>query len=218
MREAYRTELNRLGQQVTELAETADDMMNRATRALLEVDRSLADAVIGEKQGIDDLHHQLDDHAIELLARQQPVATDLRTIVAYLRISADLQRMAALARHVAELVVLRHPDPVVPAQLCPMIERMGQVARRLVGKARAVLSSYDADAALALDQDDDEMDRLLQSLNNQLVTGEWGPDARAAMDVTLLGRYYERYADHAVSVARRVAFIAGRPVQHTRAT
>src|SRR5215813_8076677 len=103
MREAYYIELDRLGHQVTELAETADDTMNRATSALLDVDRSVADAVIGDKHSVDDLHHQLDDHAIEILALQQPVATDLRTIVAYLRISADLQRMAVLARHVAEL-------------------------------------------------------------------------------------------------------------------
>jgi phosphate transport system protein len=218
MREAYRTELDRLGQQVAELAETADGMMNRATSALLQADRSVADAVIGKKQSIDDLHHQLDDHAIELLALQQPVATDLRMIVAYLRISADLQRMAALARHVAELVVLRYPDAVVPAGLRPMIEGMGEVARRLVGKARDVLSSREVEAALALERDDDEMDRLLESLNNRLVTGDWGPDPRAAMDLTLLGRYYERYADHAVSVARRVAFIDGHLVQHTQAT
>jgi phosphate transport system protein len=218
MREAYRIELGRLGHQVAELAKTADHTMNRATRALLEADRSLADVVIGERQSIDDQHHQLDDHAIELLARQQPVATDLRTIVAYLRISADLQRMAALARHVAELVVLRYPDPVVPAGLRPMIERMGEVARRLVGEARDVLSSHDPDAALALEREDDEMDRLLESLNDRLITGEWGPDARAAMDVTLLGRYYERYADHAVSVARRVAFINGHLVHQTQTT
>jgi phosphate transport system protein len=166
MREAYRTELDQLGQQVAELAETADHMMNRATSALLQTDRSAAEAVIGEKQRVDDLHHQLDDHAIEILALQQPVATDLRTVVAYLRISSDLQRMAALARHVADLVVLRHPNEVVPAEQRPRIERMGEVARRLVGKARAVLSSHDADAALALERDDDEMDRLLESLNN----------------------------------------------------
>jgi phosphate transport system protein len=217
MREAYHAELDQLGQQVAELAETADHMMDRATSALLHGDRCLADAVIGERQSIDDLHHQLDDHAIGLLARQQPVATDLRTIVAYLRIRADLQRMATLARHVAELVVLRHPDPVVPAELRPMIERMAEVAQRLAGKARAVLSSHDADAALALDRDDDEMDRLLESLNMQLVTGQRNPDLLATMDLTLLGRYYERYADHAVSVARRVAFITGGLVHPTPA-
>jgi phosphate transport system protein len=217
MREAYRAELDRLTQQVAELAEIADDMMRRATGALLRADRSVADAVIGEQQRVDELHHQLDDHAIELLARQQPVATDLRTMVAYLRISADLQRMATLARHVAELVVWRYPNLVVPAELSMMIERMGEVARRLVGKARAVLSSYDTDAALALERDDDEMDRLQESLHNRLLNGHWRPDPRAAVDIALLGRYYERYADHAVAVARRVAFITGRLAHNSQA-
>jgi phosphate transport system protein len=118
--------------------------------------------------------------------------------------------MGVLAQHVAELAVRRHPRQAVPTELRPMIEQMGEVARRLVGKARAVLQSQDVEAALELDQDDDEMDRLEESLYAKLLGDQWRPDTQTAMDIALIGRYYERYADHAVSVAKRVAFIAGR--------
>jgi phosphate transport system protein len=126
--------------------------------------------------------------------------------------SADLQRMAALARHVAEFVVLRHPKPVVPDQLLPMIERMGQVAQRLVGKTRVVLQSRDAEAAPELERDDDEMDRLQEALYAQLLGDKPRPATRVAMDLGLIGRYYERFADHAVSVANYIAFIAGQSI------
>jgi phosphate transport system protein len=212
MREVFHAELEEFGRQLAELAEAADHAMSRATEALEHNDRALAVSVIGEENMIEALHHALDDHAVELLARQQPVATDLRTIVAGLRMSADLQRMATLGRHVAEFAVLRHPEPAVPAHLLPVIKRMGEVARRLVGKTRAVLQSRDAEAALALERDDDEMDQLQQALYAQLLSDEPRPDTQVAMDIGLIGRFYERFADHAVSVAKRVAFIAGRSI------
>jgi len=210
MREVYHAELDQLGHQLADLAQTADQAMNDATLALMHADRALADRVIAEQKTIEGMQQELDDRAIDLLARQQPVATELRTIVACLRTGADLQRMGVLAQHVAELAVRRHPRQAVPTELRPMIEQMGEVARRLVGKARAVLQSQDVEAALELDQDDDEMDRLEESLYAKLLGDQWRPDTQTAMDIALIGRYYERYADHAVSVAKRVAFIAGR--------
>jgi phosphate transport system protein len=208
MREMFHAELRQLGYQLAVLADSADDAMDQATLALLHTDRDRADGVIAGEHTIEERHHELDEHALTLLARQQPVATDLRTVVATLRMSADLRRMVALARHVAELVVLRHPEPVVPAEFRGLVERMGEVAGWLVGKARAVLRSHDAGAALALDRDDDEMDRLQESLYRELLDAGVQRDPRAVLDMALIGRYYERYADHAVSVAKRVAFIA----------
>lgn len=209
MREAFHAELDGLGRQLATLAETADLAMRRASRALIDTDLAAAESVLAEECAVEAMHHELDEHAVSLLARQQPVATDLRTIVACLRMSADLQRMATLARHVAALVLRRHPEAVVPVELRLVIERMGEVAGRLVGKARAVLVSRDTDAALALEHDDDEMDRLQEDLYTQLASGQWHGRSRTAVDLALLGRYYERFADHAVSVARRIAFIAG---------
>ena len=142
-----------------------------------------------------------------MLARQQPVATDLRTIVTSMRMSADLERMGDLARHVAKVARRRYPDSAVPATLRATLLEMGQVAERIVAKAGSVIASRDVALAVQLEQDDDEMDRLHRQLFAQLLGGNWSYGMEAAVDITLVGRYYERFADHAVSVARRVVYL-----------
>jgi len=208
MREAFDAELARYRDQLADLAKGTKDAMTRATTALL--DNSLADAagVLGDDDQLVDLHHQIDQQALVLLARQQPVASDLRTIMAGLRMSADLKRMATLARHIAELVMRRHPRPVVPSAVRQTVVAMGAVAARLAGAAQEAVTTENADAATALEHADDVMDDLLTSLYRTLLADHrW--DVETAMNLTLLGRYYERFADHAVSVAKRVAFAAG---------
>jgi phosphate transport system protein len=166
--------------------------------------------VIIEDKAIDTLRRELDELSLDLIACQQPVATDLRTIVASLRMTADLERMGDLARHVAELARLRHPRSAVPPELRGIVAEMGQVAQRIVAKATAVIASADVPAAITLERDDDEMDRLHRSLYERLLSDPWTHGVGAAVDLALVGRYYERYADHAVSVARRVVFLAGK--------
>jgi len=212
MRKAYHEELAHFLARLGDLARLAEGSMVQATTALLDNDLELARKVTGEEDSIGRLHRLLDSDAVGLLARQQPVATDLRTIVAGLRMSADLDRMGALARHVAEIVEQRHPRPVVPEPLRPTIAAMGEVARRMAARARDAMASTDAQAARELDHDDDEMDHLEPTLREQLLTGEPRVDLEAAMDLALIGRYYERFADHAVSLAGRVAFLAGAAV------
>ncbi|WP_112268244.1 phosphate signaling complex protein PhoU [Lentzea terrae] len=208
MREAFDAELARFRDQLAALAKDTKDAMTRATTALL--DNSLAEAagVVGDDDELVGLHHRIDQQALVLLARQQPVAGDLRTIMAGLRMSADLKRMATLARHIAELVTRRHPRPVVPSEVRQTVVAMGAVAVRLAGAAQDAVTTENVDAATALERADDVMDDLLTSLYRTLVVDHrW--DVETAMDLTLLGRYYERFADHAVSVAKRVAFAAG---------
>jgi phosphate transport system protein len=163
--------------------------------------------VIAQDHAIDKLRDGLDERAFELLARQQPVARDLRTIVTSLRISADLERMGDLAVHVAKAARLRYPRSAVPSELSATILEMGQVAERIVAKAGSVIASRNVQQALELEQDDDEMDRLHVQLFRRVLDDSWTGGVESAVDVTLVGRFYERFADHAVSVARRVVYL-----------
>ena len=207
MRDAYHEELQALNDQLVEMTRLVGSAINRATTALLDADLTLAESVIVADDAVDALRDDLDRRAMDLLARQQPVASDLRVIVTTLKMSADLERMGDLARHVARAARRRFPDPAVPAQLRATVVEMGQVAELLVAKAGGVIASHDVEAALQIEQDDDEMDRLHRDLFTELLDVTSPYSIEAAIDVTLVSRYYERFADHAVAVARRVVFL-----------
>ena len=183
------------------------DSMAKATRALMTKDLSLAEEVITFDEKIDTVQHDLDARIIDIIARQQPVASDLRALVTALRMSADLERMGDLAHHVAKVVRLRHPAAAVPDQLMSLIESMGVTAEKIAAKTGVVISTRDTVLAAQVEKDDDEMDLLHRQLIAVLIAPTWEHGVETAIDLTLLGRYYERYADHAVSVARRVIFL-----------
>jgi phosphate transport system protein len=207
MRDAYHAELAAIGEQLVEMTRLVGSAMSRATTALLDADLTMAESVIEQDRALDKLRDELDERSFELLARQQPVASDLRAIVTSLRISADLERMGDLAVHVAKVARMRYPRSAVPAHLSATILQMGQVAQRIVAKAGSVIASRDVQQALELEQDDDEMDRLHVQLFRVLLDDKWTDGIETAVDVTLVGRFYERFADHAVSVARRVVYL-----------
>jgi phosphate transport system protein len=141
------------------------------------------------------------------MARQQPVAQDLRILVTSLRMSADLERMGDLCHHVAKLARMRYPNVSVPAELISTIESMGKTAIKIIDKSTHVVKTQDLQAAIELETDDDEMDTLHRALFVALLDDSWSHGIETAIDMTLLGRYYERCADHAVSIARRVYFL-----------
>ena len=207
MRDAYHEELEAITEQLVEMTRLAGSAMGRATTALLDGDLSIAESVIAADEEVDKLRNDLDARTFDLLARQQPVATDLRILVTSLRMSADLERMGDLARHIAKVARLRYPSSAVPAELRSTMLEMGQVAQRIVAKAGSVIAGKDVAAALELERDDDEMDRLHRELFRILLDEHWTHGIETAVDVTLCGRYYERFADHAVSVARRVVYL-----------
>ncbi|MEU9576211.1 MULTISPECIES: phosphate signaling complex protein PhoU [Streptomyces] len=207
MRDAYHEELDSIGDDLVEMARTVGSAMGRATTSILDADLSLAERVIEADRNVDETQHDLEARAIALLARQQPVATDLRTVVTSLRISADLERSGDLAKHVAKLARLRYPEKAVPSDLHATVLEMGQLAQRLMAKTAQVLATKDVRLALQLEQDDDDMDTLHRALFQHLMDDKWEHGIETAVDVTLLGRYYERFADHAVSAARRVVFL-----------
>jgi phosphate transport system protein len=207
VRDAYHEELDALTQQLVEMTRLVNSAINRASTALLDADLTLAESVIAADDAVDLLRDELDKRSFDLLARQQPVASDLRTIVTTLRMSGDLERMGDLARHVARVARRRFPESAVPAALRSTIVEMSQVAERLVTKAGSVIASQDVEAALELERDDDQMDGLHQQLFTALLDPNSPYGVEAAIDVTAMGRYYERFADHAVSVARRVVYL-----------
>lgn len=207
MRAVYHDELTGLVDTLVEMTNLAGSAMTRATTALLDADRELAETVIAADERIDRLQRDLEERSMQLLARQQPVATDLRVVVTALRMSSSLERMGDLARHVAKLARLRHPGAVVPIALRPTVLEMGQVAERIVAKAGSVIATRDVDLAAQMEVDDDQMDRLHRTMFEQLLSGEWDHPTEVAVDLTLCSRYYERFADHAVSVAKAVVFL-----------
>ena len=206
MRNAFHDELDGIGTTLLQIAGLVKVAMKDATFALLTVDLNSAEKVIAADDVIDEIQHELDARTINLMARQQPVASDLRILVTSLRMSADLERMGDLAHHVAKQARMRYPNSAVPAELVPTITAMGLVADKLIDKLSSVMEHRDTVRALEIETDDDEMDRLHRELIGVLLSKDWSHGVESAIDMTLLGRYYERFADHAVSIARRVYF------------
>ena len=207
MRDAFHDDLDAISVSLVEMSQLANTAMVRATKAILEADLAIAEEVISEDERIDNLHHDLDARTLTLLARQQPVAGDLRTIVTSIRMSSDIERMGDLAHHIAKLARMRYPACAIPPELVFIIQEMGEVAQRIMTKTTGIITSRDTLAAVELEKDDDAMDKLHRKLFEILLDDNWAHGIETAIDMTLVGRYYERYADHAVSVARRVYFL-----------
>ncbi len=207
MRDAFHEELDNITESLVEMTNLVASAMARGTTALLDADLQLAESVITADETVDLLRGEIEERAFDVMARQQPVAGDLRMMVTTLRMVADLERMGDLALHVAKVARRRYPNSAVPPELRSTILEMGQVAQRIVAKAGSVIAGRDLDLAKELESDDDAMDALHRRVFHVLLETEWTHGMEAAIDITLCGRYYERYADHAVSVAHRVIYL-----------
>jgi phosphate transport system protein len=207
IRSAYQDELDGVSQSLVDLTNMVTASMVKASKAVQSADLTLAEEVIASDIKIDDFQHELDARIIDIIARQQPVASDLRALVTAMRMSADLERMGDLAHHIAKVARLRHPDCAIPDALILPFTEMGHVAEKLSIMVAAVITTRDTEMALQVERDDDEMDDLHKKVIATIIKDETGLSLESAIDLTLLGRYYERYADHAVSVARRVYFL-----------
>lgn len=207
MRDQYYEELDHIVDELVQLTGTVRRAVSDATTALLEADGSMAEKVIDGDKVIDEASDGLEERALLILATQQPVATDLRQLVSTLRMLADLQRMGALSVHVAKIARRRMPDVAVPASLHDTILAMSKVADSMIDSASRIVANRDVPAALRLEEEDDEMDRLRKDLFRSLLADEWPHGVESAVDIALLGRYYERIGDHAVSMARRVVYL-----------
>ena len=131
MRDAFHEELDAIQATLVTMGEMVAVAMERSSTALLNADVKLAEQVISEDEKLDTIQHDLEARAINLMARQQPVAQDLRILVTSLRMSADLERMGDLCHHIAKLARMRYPAVAVPPELVPTIENMGKTAKKL---------------------------------------------------------------------------------------
>jgi phosphate transport system protein len=208
MRTAYHEQLNALSDQLGEMCGLAGVAMERATQALLQADLALAEQVITDHEQITLASGGAEEGAFVLLALQAPVAGDLRAIVSAIQIVADIDRMGALALHVAKIARRRHPQHALPEEVNGYFAEMGRVAVELGQSAQEALRTRDPQKAAQIREEDDAMDDLHRHLFTVLMDREWKHGVTAAVDVTLLSRFYERFADHAVEIARRVIFQA----------
>lgn len=208
MRSAYGAQLAALTDQLAEVCRLAAIAMERGTQALLEADLALAERVIGDHETIRLAGGKVEEAGLVLLASQTLVARDLRAVICSIQIVADLERMGALALHVAEIARLRHPKSALPGATTGYLAEMGRTAVDLGDKARQVIASSDLRMARYIRDADDAMDDIHRHLFTLLTDRKWEHGITAAVDVTLLSRYYERFADHAVEISRRIIFQA----------
>jgi len=207
MRDEYRADLVEVNRLLVSMAEAVRVAMHNATSALLKADQTEAEQVIARDAEIDALYRLTEDKVYDLLARQAPVASDLRVVFTAIHVAGDLERMGDLAEHVAKATLRRHPMCVVPDVLIDTFEQMGEVADRVANKITTAISTSDIVIAGQLDRDDDTMDALHRSLFERMFTADWHESTETSVDIALLGRYYERYADHAVNAGRHVVFL-----------
>jgi len=213
MRTVFHEQLDALTHSIGDMCGLAGKAMQQATQALLEADIRLAETVISDHHNLVFQAAEAESDAFTLLALQAPVATDLRAVVSSLRNVAEVDRMHALALHVAKTARRRHPAHAIPDGVKDDFAEMGRIAVNIGYNAKDVVLSGDPDNAAELAADDDAMDELHRHLFTVVMDRQWPHSVATAVDVTLLSRYYERFADHAVEIGRRVIFQAtGTPV------
>jgi phosphate transport system protein len=205
MRDTYHEALDGVTDQIVIMVRTVGSMIDRASAALLEVDLSKAESVIAQDEDVDLLTLELEERATQLLALQQPVATDLRIVTGALRMSSTVERMGDLARHIAKIARMRYPESAVPDLVRPIFVEMASEASQMAARVGDVIADQNLTLALEVEQLDDRMDEL-NVLLLQTLMADWPGTVDQAVDLTLMSRFYERYADHAVSMARRIVY------------
>jgi len=208
MREVFQQELREVQERLIEIAALVADSIENATSAFAESNVSLAEKVIEEDKGIDAATRELDELAIQILARQQPVARDLRIVVAALRVSASLERMGDMSTHIAQLARYRFPEKVVPKSLRKTFTEMGELDCKMARMLVELLRSEDLDLYEEMRDLDDRMDELHLSVFDKVLGETWKGGAEDTVDATLASRYHERFADHAISIAKKVHYLA----------
>jgi phosphate transport system protein len=204
MREHYHEQLDGIRDQLVTMTKLVADAMGRATHALLDADLAAAESVIASDTDVDAIADQIEVEALDLIALQAPVASELRTLVGALRMSATLERMGDLAEHLAQIARNNYPSSAVPPELTATIREMGDLAVRLVFEDGDIIATLDVEHALRMETEDDRMDELQRELMARLLDDDWPHSVETAIEMAMAVRFYERFADHSVSVARRI--------------
>ncbi|WPF65748.1 MULTISPECIES: phosphate signaling complex protein PhoU [unclassified Corynebacterium] len=208
MRTAYREHLDTFSHDLVAMCDLVDAVMTKASDALLHSSLQPAEEALSLEEQVTEIASRCESRAVELLALEGPVARDLRQVVSSIYIVEDFRRMAALAMHIASTARRRHPQAVIPQDREGDFAEFARLAADMAAKTRALLLDPEAPAAVALSKDDDSVDALHQDVMAGLTQGQWSGTVTQAVDATLIGRYYERYADHCVSVADRVIYLS----------
>ncbi|MHA7275602.1 phosphate signaling complex protein PhoU [Arthrobacter sp. Hz1] len=207
MRKVFQAELHQIGEQLIEIAQLVSEALDKATTAFESADTELAQDVIAADARIDFLQNDLDERAIDILALQGPVASDLRMIVGALRMSASLERMGDLARHVAQLARLRYPEHVIPAAIRSTFVEMAELDKLIAAKVKELLETRNLQLSNDIYAHNARINELHAGVFKAIAAPEWDVSAPITVDVTLASRYFERFADHGVSVARKVTYL-----------
>lgn len=207
MRTAYREHLENFSRDVEVLADAVENIMRKASTALLTQSLQSAEDALSASDELEDLRARCEERAVSLLALENPMAKDLRQVISSIYIVEDFHRMGQLGKHIAKIARRRHPESPIPAPYRGHFERVCELARHMSESAREVLTNPDTDGALELHHDDDEVDNLHHWLLAQTTDDRWQGDTCEAVETAMLSRYYERYADHCVNVASRIVFL-----------
>ncbi|NKX56305.1 phosphate signaling complex protein PhoU [Arthrobacter mobilis] len=207
MRKVFQAELHQVGEELIEIAQLVTEAMEKANEAFTTADTELAQEVIAADARIDFLQRDLDERAIDILALQGPVASDLRMIVGALRMSASLERMGDLARHVAQLARMRFPQHVIPESLKGTFAEMAELDIAIARKLTGLLDTRDLKLANEINSHNARVNELHASVFKAIASPDWNASAPTTVDVSLASRYFERFADHGVSVARKVTYL-----------
>lgn len=207
MRDIFEAELAQLGDDLITISTMVHSAIRDAGTALLTADVERAQRVIAADADIDELARQADERSVLLLAQQAPVATDLRVVVSALRMSATLERMGDLAQHIAQVARRSYPALAIPEGITPVFTALQDASVRLAERVTTLLETRDLTAANQIEQDDDMIDDLHHDTFAALLNPRWSGTAQETIDITLVGRYYERFGDHGVSIARRVIYL-----------
>jgi phosphate transport system protein len=218
MRMDFHRQLDLLRTDTSAMCGLAGDAVGRATRGLLDTDVEMARRVVLDVERLRNMHNGVERRTLTLLARQAPVARDLRTVVSAIHVAADADRMGGLALHVARLCLRYHPESPIPEELREKFREMGRLAVELAERCRVALLAGDCGQARLVRRDDQAMETLHRELFSAVMSPQWPHGAGVAADVVLLGRFYGRFADHAEGIAQRLIFEAnGAPADREQA-
>lgn len=207
MREVFQTELKEVQARLVEMAGDVTRIMEHASSAFTKSDVALADQALASADAVHEKALQLDELAIRILARQSPVSRDLRILVSALRISASLERMGALAGHIAQIARFRYPGSAIPASLLSTFQEMGKLDLELGRKVQRLLENTDVDLAKSIQAEDARVDELHRHVFDVVLGDSWKENAMYTVDVTLASRYHERFADHVVDISAKVSYL-----------
>lgn len=207
LRTAYREHLDAFNADLLELCERVQGAMRVASASLLEQSLTKAEDAMTEVDALRDIHDRCEERGMSLLALESPVASDLRQVLSSIYIVENLSRMSSLAMHIATLTRARHPHAVIPDGLTAFIEEIVRLADAMIDETRELLLHPDADQAVKLHDIDDGMDDMKAYLLTLVAEPDWPYTTREAVDVAMVVRYYERFADRCVNVGNRIVFL-----------